>query len=110
MTMIFPHCDARILHSPGECEHCDGHPDWQRLRAVWGIAYTGHDPDPELQELPCPADFRRPPGGESDHRRWGGNVATSQEPVNETAASRIFYGGRSTPPPPTATLRVLPEA
>ena len=84
-----PHCDARILHAPGECEHCDLFPDWQQLRTRWGIAFTGHDPEPD--QAPCPADVARPPGSESDHRRWAGNVATSQEPVNETAGSRLLY-------------------
>jgi hypothetical protein len=40
----FPHCDQRVLHSPGECEYCDRHPEWQALREAWGIAYTGHAP------------------------------------------------------------------
>jgi len=40
----FPHCDQRILHSPGECEFCDAAPEWQQLRKAWGIAFTGHVP------------------------------------------------------------------
>lgn len=46
MTKIarFPHCDQRVLHAPGECEFCDQCPEWQELRAAWGIAYTGHAP------------------------------------------------------------------
>lgn len=46
----FPHCDQRILHAPGECEYCDGHPEWQALREAWGIAYTGHAPRVTLPE------------------------------------------------------------
>jgi hypothetical protein len=91
----FPHCDQRILHAPGECEYCDRHPGWQGLRNAWGIAFTGHEPvvSDHRAELPCPADFNRPPTGEGpDHRRWAGNVATTQAPVNESAASRMMYG------------------
>ena len=49
----FPHCDQRVLHSPGECEYCDRHPEWQALRIAWGIAFTGYTP--EGHELPDPA-------------------------------------------------------
>lgn len=121
--MQFPHCDQRVLHAKGRCEFCDRHPDWQKLREAWGIAFTGestgiisatgrtgkrpdtlsytaHIPEGELwAALPCPADFNRPPTGEGpDHRRWAGNVATSAEPVNETPASRMLYGHRFTEP------------
>lgn len=46
----FPHCDQRILHAPGECEYCDGRPDWQAVRQAWGIAFTGHAPRGLLPE------------------------------------------------------------
>ncbi len=52
-----PHCDQAILHAPGECRYCDDYPDWQALRELWGIAFTGHDPSPE--QICCPSDFRR---------------------------------------------------
>jgi len=68
-----PHCDARILHQPGECWSCDLYPDWQALRKLWGIAFTGRQPAGD--QLPCPADHSRPPGSPSDHRRWGPNTA-----------------------------------
>ena len=68
-----PHCDARILHAPGECWACDLYPDWQELRVKWGICFTGQKPMP--WELPCPADNARPPGSKSDHRLWGPNTA-----------------------------------
>lgn len=117
--MIFPHCDQRILHAPSECQWCDEYPEWQKLREAWGIAFTGHlpgivteevrlgtplvtrtftttvEPGRDRGRLPCPADFNRPADTGSDHRRWAGNVATSQEPVNESAASRMLY---SSPP------------
>ena len=89
----YPHCDSRILHAPGECKYCDNHPEWQADRVVKHIAFTGHSP---LEgQVPCPADVARPPGSESDHRRWAGNKPTN--PVDgtwpeETFASRVLYG------------------
>src|ERR1700675_694303 len=66
----FPHCDARILHAPGECEFCDEHKDWQFLRQVWGIAFTGWTPDEK--ELPDPATHAR---GYANANAWSGNKA-----------------------------------
>lgn len=51
-----PHCDARVLHAPGQCWSCDGYPDWQLARKTWGINFTGQN-NPEL--LPCPATLKR---------------------------------------------------
>ena len=65
----FPHCEQRILHAPGECRFCDEHRDWQELRAAWGIAFTGYEP--EGTELPCPADYARG----DNHTKWSGNIA-----------------------------------
>jgi hypothetical protein len=69
----FPHCDQRILHAPMECRYCDEHSEWQALRAAWGIAFTGWEP--EDTELPCPADYAR---GET-HKLWPGNRAAVNE-------------------------------
>jgi hypothetical protein len=55
-----PHCDQAVLHAPGECKYCDEVPDWQELRKLWGIAFTGHAP--KDREVPCPSDARRGPG------------------------------------------------
>ena len=84
-----PHCDARILHEPGSCWSCDLYPDWQVLRKLWGIAFTGQKPKIEqhgegdytftTRELPCPADFNRPPDDPSDHRQWGPNRAQGKD-------------------------------
>lgn len=94
--MQFPHCDSRILHAPGECDYCDRHPEWQKLREAWEIAFTGHQP--VGQQLPCPADYNRPPGSEGDHRRWAGNKPTSAtgDPnwPAETPSSVAMYGDR----------------
>lgn len=70
-----PHCDARILHKSGECWACDLYPDWQKLRELWGINFTGHSV-PGF--LPCPADYHRPPGSRSDHRLWPNNRAEGE--------------------------------
>ena len=63
-----PHCDSRILHAPGECEYCDHYPEWQALRILWGICFTGYEPDDK--ELPDPATFNRPL---PIINKWGGN-------------------------------------
>lgn len=68
----FPHCDSRILHAPGECKFCDMHPDWQELRKVWGINFTGGT---ERGLSPCPADHARG----SSHQRWHGNRPETAE-------------------------------
>jgi hypothetical protein len=65
-----PHCDARVLHAPGECEYCDRHPEWQALRLLWGICFTGYEPDPG--ELPCPATVKR---SLEVINKWPGNMA-----------------------------------
>lgn len=73
----FPHCDARVLHAPGECAVCDLHVDDQRQRISAGIAFTGHAP--KIGEEPCPADLARPPGSSGWHGRWGGNVPAADQ-------------------------------
>lgn len=65
-----PHCDQRVLHAPGECEHCDKHPMWQALRQFWGIAFTGHEPKED--QLPDPATAAR---GFETVNAWSGNKA-----------------------------------
>jgi hypothetical protein len=78
MTVInqFPHCDSRVLHAPGECVYCDEHPDWQELREVWGINFTGHQ---EVLKMQCPADRARG----DNHKLWGGNVAVTKEDIEK---------------------------
>lgn len=93
----FPHCDPRILHANGECEHCDKYSDWQELRKSWQIAFTGHktvdapgvrrDNDDRTVKydavLPCPADYIR---GDA-HTRWGGNRATTDVNIEKNLAA-----------------------
>lgn len=77
----FPHCDAKVLHAPGECEYCDMHPEWQGLREMWGIAFTGHSHEVikwtdwegkacEKILIPCPSELDRPLG---IIEKWPGN-------------------------------------
>lgn len=56
--MQYPHCDPRILHDPeDECEVCDQHPEWQELRKMWKINFTGKRvPD----FIICPSELERP--------------------------------------------------
>jgi hypothetical protein len=70
----FPHCDHRLLHSPGNCTYCDAHPEWQALRIVLGINFTG-ETDPE--KLPCPGAMTR--SAERAHQ-WGGNRPQAEPP------------------------------
>jgi hypothetical protein len=79
LLVQFPHCDQRVLHAPGECVHCDHHPEWQALRIAWGIAFTGYEPDDG--ELPCPATTRR---SVEKINRWGGNRPRPDTTVDDT--------------------------
>lgn len=64
----WPHCDSLILHAPeDECEYCNAHPEWQQLRQLWGINFTGQT-DPT--KTPCPSSRYRT--AEQAHK-WHGN-------------------------------------
>jgi len=69
-----PHCDAAVLHAPGECWACDLYPAWQRYRQVAEIAFTGHEPNG--RETMCPSEVRRPV---EVINRWGGNRAAGSK-------------------------------
>ncbi len=71
---MFPHCDPKILHAPGKCTYCDDCKEWQELRKVWNIAFTG-DSNPEGKIID-PAEAERPL---EIINRWGGNAATAQD-------------------------------
>lgn len=94
-ALTLPHCDSAVLHAPGECAYCDEHPDWQALRHMWGIAFTGRRP--VEGEVSCPSDARRGYGDSHAHT-WGGNRPTEieDEEHRETLASRVLYGLRRT--------------
>jgi|SRR5271157_1060534 len=75
-----PHCDQRVLHSPDDnCKYCNDLPEWQALRIMWGIAFTGHSgekgPYGNAQQ-PCPAEAAR---GMESINSWGGNVPMTPE-------------------------------
>ncbi len=70
----FPHCDSLILHSPGACEYCDRHPDWQALRSAQGVAFSD-TPDSLIKVhnlIPCPSTSARTA---EVRDRWPGNTA-----------------------------------
>lgn len=69
MTAKYPHCDALVLHAPGECKYCDRYPDAQQWRIINKINFTGHN-DPDKAQ--CPAEQRRKL---ATINRWYGNVA-----------------------------------
>lgn len=69
-----PHCDADVVHAPGECVFCDVTPGLQESRAADGIAYTGHEPVGD--QLPCPSDARR---GLAGAHVWGGNRPVTED-------------------------------
>lgn len=69
-----PHCDAYVLHKPGECDACDAFLPLQVYRAIHGIAFTGDEP--KDYERPCPATLFRP--AETIHR-WHGNHPHHQD-------------------------------
>ena len=94
----FPHCDPRILHAPNECEFCDQHSEWQELRKIWGIAFTGHSYDkngkPAKDECgdtlqPRPAEADR---GMESINGWGGNVAMTPEREKQIDADYARLG------------------
>lgn len=82
--MQYPHCDAMVLHAPGECTYCDRHPDWQTLRETWEIAFSGHDPIGD--QVQCPAERRRP---REIINRWGGNRPAMASSVIRRLAGRL---------------------
>jgi hypothetical protein len=72
----FPHCDARILHAPEDgCEYCNERTEWQYLRDVWGMNFTGkREPGKSL----CPAEIER---ALTNINAWPGNVLTGPEQI-----------------------------
>lgn len=66
---IFPHCDPRVLHAPGQCRICDEYaPKAQKDRVRRMINFTGESTR-GLQ--PCPSDQARGVGGA---HVWHGNT------------------------------------
>jgi hypothetical protein len=88
----FPHCDQLVLHREGTCRYCDAHPEWQELRALWGINFTGENDD---SKIPCPSTRRRPLN--SVHA-WSGN--RPRPPGTEEDDDVGFDLGPTHPDPP----------
>jgi hypothetical protein len=67
-----PHCDARVLHAPGDCVFCDNYPQWQDYRILTGVKFTGQAVTyGDDWSTPCPSDFHRGTGGA---HVWPGNT------------------------------------
>lgn len=86
--------NERLKH--GECGYCDAHPEWQALRQLWGICFTGHQPilTSGYEQIACPSDIRRPGGVAS---RWHGNVASPSTGCTERGVlfeeqGELFFG------------------
>ena len=83
---VYPHCDPRVLHAPGECQTCDEYAgDLQEIRKVWGINFTGHhevQTDNGTSLLPCPAEVARPL---EVINAWGRNRASTKESLEAQA-------------------------
>lgn len=66
------HCDMFVLHSPGTCEYCDGHPKLQEFRKQQLIQFTNEVFDGTRHKYACPALTKR---DYDTIERWNGNVA-----------------------------------
>lgn len=87
LNQQYPHCDWRVLHSPGACQYCDMHPDWQQDRTDAWMLFTDDSRNAEIIERflatghtsgirPCPAMLAR-----GDRCQvWGGNVPKPKGP------------------------------
>ncbi len=65
----WPHCDARILHTPEECRYCAERTDLQEERVKLDVSNSGV----ANRKWPCPADVAR---GKAHYSAWHGNRAT----------------------------------
>lgn len=70
---MFPHCDSRILHSPGACVYCDKYPNRQQDRIDSNTNFS-NESDPN--KLPCPSTYLR---SAEVRDRWSGNRAQPPE-------------------------------
>lgn len=62
----------KILHAPGKCMYCDMYPDWQELRQLWGLNFTGEN---DIDKATDPAEIDR---DLETINRWGGNVPVTE--------------------------------
>lgn len=62
----YPHCDERVLHSPGTCRFCDMTPELQQYREMCGLPYTDFL---QAKDALLPGETRTRASAEA----WGGN-------------------------------------
>lgn len=62
----FPHCDSRVLHSPGTCGYCDKVKPLQDYRKMCGLPFTD---DLQATDALLPGENRTRASAEA----WGGN-------------------------------------
>ena len=67
----FPHCDARILHLPEECEYCAKATELQEERERLEVSNSGH----QNRKWPCPVERARSLKGA---HKWHGNRPTKE--------------------------------
>jgi hypothetical protein len=66
----YPHCNAEVLHAPGECVYCDGFPSRQQARLSSGGAFTPNEAN-----------------------GWSGNVAVKEGQVHSHMGVTWVVGG-----------------
>lgn len=73
---IAPHCDARVLHSPGTCEHCDKSSDRQAVREAARVCFTNDNPWSAKKSgwFLCPSISAR---GAKSVNSWSGNLPST---------------------------------
>lgn len=69
---MYPHCDQRVLHAPGQCVYCDRFSSLQEARLSQRVNFTGQSREGFSQ---CPAERER---ALDAIERWGGNVARAE--------------------------------
>lgn len=72
----FPHCNAEVLHAPGECIYCDMYPDRQQMRIA------GKTPFSPLES-----------------NGWRGNIAWTSEMASDEAKFWADLSAQFEPPP-----------
>lgn len=81
----YPHCDPRVLHSPGQCIYCDEHKDWQEKRIADKVNFTGQN----FEGLSlCPADRAR---GIGLAHQWEGNQPRVESDYGRFSSAPLEY-------------------
>ena len=80
----FPHCDAMVLHKPGNCQYCDMYPMKQLDRME---SNTNFSDENDSTKLPCPSTYAR---SAEVRDKWIGNTP---KPWNDDGEDGSFYSG-----------------